>query len=39
MSKGWADLWFKRHGRLGEDLCVFYKCTGLNGYLENMVKN
>lgn len=39
MSKGCADLWLKRHGRLGEDLCAHYKCSGLNGYLENMVKN
>lgn len=39
MSKGWAELWLKRHGRLGKILSMDHKCTGPKGYPDNMVKN
>lgn len=39
MSKGRAELWFKRHAGLGEDLTLGHKGTGLNGFPDNMVKN
>lgn len=38
MSKGWDKLWFKGQRGLGEDLTMNQKCTGLNGYPDNMVK-
>lgn len=38
-QKGWAELWFKRHAGLGEDLTLACKGTGLNGFPDNMVKN
>lgn len=39
MSKGWVELWFKRHAGLGKDQTMGCEGTGLNSYPNNMVKN
>lgn len=31
MSKGWVELWFKRHAGLGKDQTMDCEGTGLNG--------
>lgn len=38
MSKGRAELWFKRHMGLGGNLTMDHKGTGLSGYPDNMDK-